>query len=115
MAVITPTETVSTTEVEIARTTLGASDTFAYTEGTTKYLVIDNVTAGSLTPNIDGDGATTAYFPGVGVVDLTGGYTLGSIAAGEIFILDLDHIKQYLQGTITLTGGDAAEAYILEV
>ncbi len=115
MAVITPTDTKAISEVEITRTTLGASDTFVYTPGVTKYLVIDNVTAGALTPNIDGDGATTGYLDGYGSVDLTGGYTFGSIAAGEIFVLDLDAIKQFLKGTITLTGGDAAEAYILEV
>lgn len=115
MAVITPTDTKSISEVEITRTTLGASDTFAYTPGVTKYLVIDNVTVGPLTPNIDGDGATKSYLPGYGSVDLTGGYTFDSIAAGEIFVLDLDAIKQFLQGAITLTGGDGAEAYILEV
>jgi hypothetical protein len=115
MAVITPTSTISNTEVEATITTLGASDTFTYTAGKTKFLVINNVTAGALTPNIDGDGATTAYLAGYGAVDLTGGYTLGSIAADEVFVLPLDAIRHYLQGVITVTGGDDAEAYILEV
>lgn len=115
MAVITPTDTKAISEVSITRTTLGASDTFVYTPGVTKYLVIDNVTVGALTPNIDGDGATTGYLPGYGSVSLSAGYTFGSIAAGASVVIDLDAIKQFLQGTITVTGGDGAEAYILEV
>jgi 5-enolpyruvylshikimate-3-phosphate synthase len=115
MAIIAQTNTESTTEVEITRTTLGASDTFVYTRGKTKYLVIDNVTVGALTPNIDGDGATSAYLAGVGAVDITGGYTFNTIAAGKIFIIDLDSIRSYLQGTITITGCDGAKAHILEV
>ena len=82
MGVIAPTDTKSITEVKIVRTQLGASDTFVYIKGTTKYLVIDNVTGGPLTPNVDGDGATTEYLDGYGSVDLTGGHEFGSIAAG---------------------------------
>ncbi len=115
MAIITPTDTKSISEVTITETTLGASDTFAYTPGKTKWLLLRNATAGALTPNIDGDGASTSYLPGVGNVDISAGYTLGSVAAGDSVALDLDDIKQYLQGTITVTGGDGMVAAILEV
>ncbi len=115
MAIITPTNVNTISEVDLTKTTLGASDTFAYTNGVTKYLILDNVTAGALTPNIDGDGGTTAYLSGVGSVDISGGYTFGSIAAGETKIIDLDQIKSYLQGTITVTGGTGIEAAIIEV
>jgi hypothetical protein len=115
MATIASVDTKSTSEVAISPTTLGASDTFVYQRGVTKYLVIDNVTEGAITPNIDGDGADTAYLSGVGSVDISGGYTFGSIAAGDAVVIDLDAISAYLQGTIEVTGGDDAEAYILEV
>lgn len=115
MATIASVDTKSIDPVTISPTTLGASDTFVYQRGVTKYLVIDNVTAGALTPNIDGDGATTGYLSGVGEIDLTGGYTFSSIGAGETVIIDLDQISAYLQGTIAVTGGDSAEAYIIEV
>lgn len=115
MAVITPTNPASLSPVTITKTTLGASDTFAYTRGKTKYLILDNVTAGALTPNIDGDGATSEYLPGVGSVSTSSGYTFASIAAGVTVILDLDAIRAYLKGTITVTGGTGIEAAILEV
>lgn len=115
MATIASVDTKSLEPVSITKTTLGASDTFTYVKGVTKYLVIENGTAGALTPNIDGDGATTGYLSGVGEIDLTGGYTFDSIGAGENVILDLDQISAYLQGTIDVTGGDGADAYIIEV
>lgn len=115
MAVITPTNVTSTTPVALTKTTLGASDTFAYTQGKTRYLILDNVTAGALTPKVDGDGATTKYLQGVGSITISDGYTFASIGAGATVIVDLDNISAYLKGTITVTGGDGIEAAIVEV
>lgn len=92
-------------------TTLGASDTFTYLPG--MYMIINNVTAGALTPNFDGDGGTTWSAPGIGSIDVTGGYTAASIAAGAQRIIRLDSIKAYLQGTVTVTGGDGAEVVLV--
>lgn len=115
MAVIAKTTVQGSGELEMTVTTLGASDTFVYTEGKNATLILDNVSGGPLTPNIDGDAASATYgCPGVEDKDLTGGYTTASIADGEKWIIPLDSIKAYLKGTITVTGGDAMEASILE-
>jgi len=115
MATISSVDTKAISEVSITKTTLGASDTFTYVPGVTKYLVIDNNSGGPLTPNIDGDGAGNEYLNGVGSVDISSGYEFGSIADGASVIIDLDQIRSYLQGTIAVTGGDDSEAYIIEV
>lgn len=94
-----------------AVTTLGASDTFTYQAG--MYLIINNVTAGAITPNLDGDGGTTWSAPGIGNIDVTGGYTTESIAAGSQRIISLDSIKAFMQGVVTVTGGDGAEAILV--
>lgn len=93
--------------------TLTASDTFTYTKGSGQILYIDNVTAGALTINIDGDGGTTVPVGGIGSVSVTSGYTLPSLAAGASTVIPLDSIFAYLQGTIAMTGGDAAEAVLM--
>jgi len=77
MATIASVDTKAISEVSITKTALGASDTFTYTKGVTKYLVIDNGSGGPLTPNIDGDGAGNAYLNGVGAVDISSGYEFG--------------------------------------
>jgi hypothetical protein len=114
MAVITPTNLNSTTPVTLATTTLGASDTFAYTQGRTRYLILRNATGGALTPNIDGTGATNVFVPGVGAVDTSAGYTFPSIGAGVTRVIDLEMIREYLRGSIVVTGGDGIVASILE-
>lgn len=91
-------------------TTLGASDTFTYSSG--DILHIENVTAGAITPNLDGDGSTTVALPGVGSIDVSGGYTTDSIGIGAKAVIPLDSVSAYLKGTVTVTGGDGAEVYI---
>ena len=68
MAVITATKMTGSGSRAITVTTLGASDTLTYEKGAVLYL--NNVTAGALTPNIDGDGATTVTVAGLGSVDV---------------------------------------------
>ena len=114
MATIAATNVNAIGVVAMVSTTLTASDTFTYTAGKTKYLVLDNVTAGSLTVLIDGDGATTQLASGVGSIDLTGGFSTGAIAASERKIIPLDSIKSYLAGVIEITGGTGIEASLLE-
>lgn len=115
MAVITPTKIASGAgRVTLSVTTLGASDTFVYTNGVTRYLLLRNGTAGALTPIIDGDGAVSEYLPGVGSVSTSSGYSVGSIAAGATVTVDLDAIRSYLKGVITITGGVGISASVLE-
>lgn len=94
-------------------TTLGASDTFVYVPGS--FLLIHNDTAGTVQPTIDGDGASTSLeIPGAGTKDLSSGYQWSTtVAIGDMTLIPLDTIKQYLVGTIALTGADGAEAVIL--
>lgn len=95
-------------------TTLGASDTFVYSSSKNPILILNNVTGGALTPNIDGDGGTTVPVRGIGAVDVTGGYDVPSIAAGDSAAIPLNTIGEYLQGTIDITAGVGIEAQILE-
>jgi len=113
MAVIAHTTLTGSGERDATITTLGASDTFVYTAGKNQVLMLNNVTVGALTPLIDGAGGTTVAVAGIGDVSVAGGYQLASVAAGDYVLIPLDSINKYLQGTITLTGGDAMEATIL--
>jgi len=110
MATITETKLTGTGDRAITTTTLTASDTFEYRPGAGQVLTITNDTAGSLTPNITGDGATTVPVAGYGEVDVSSGYDLASIAAGTTVSIPLDSIRKYLSGTITMTGADAGVA-----
>jgi hypothetical protein len=114
MATITPTAMTGSGARVVAVTTLGASDTFVYTKSKKPVLVLDNVTAGALTPNIDGAGGSTVPVAGVGSVSVASGLTLASIAAGAKVAIPLESIEAYLQGVIALTGGTGIKASILE-
>lgn len=111
MAAITATSMTGSGSRAVTATTLGASDTLTYVPGS--VLILDNVTAGALTPNIDGAGGTTVPVAGIGSVDVSSGYTTPSIAAGAKAAIPLDTIKEYLKGVITVTGGSGIKASIL--
>lgn len=102
-------------KVAVTETTLnGTTDTLVYNRGA--ILTLRNPTAGALTPVIDGDGGGNISVPepGLGVVDLTSGYAVGSMAAGEVKAIRLDSIKAYLSGTIAVTGGTGIIATLYE-
>lgn len=115
MATLTATDMTGSGQRAVTWNTLTASDTFTYTESKNQVLIINNDTAGALTPNIDGDEAD-ATFPvkGVGEIDLSAGLTMDSIGIGASAAIPLNTIKQYLQGTIAMTGGDGATCALLE-
>ena len=113
MAVITATS-ITSGSATVTRTTLSASDTFVYESSSRPVLILDNVTGGGLTVNIDGDGASAVSVAGVGSVDISGGYSTATIAAGTTLAIDLRKISAYLSGTITVTGGTGIEAMLLE-
>jgi hypothetical protein len=91
-----------------------ASDTFTYNTSARAVLILDNVTAGALTVVIDGNGGTTVAVAGIGNVDVSAGFSTGSIAAAACVAIPLDAISAYCQGTITVTGGTGIKATLLE-
>lgn len=101
--------------VQATSTTLdGLTDTFTFTSSKTQILTFLNNTGGSLDLNINSDGPTSHYCPGVGTIDLTSGVTQ-TIADGETFTLKPTTIREYLQGdNISLTGGTGITAYLYE-
>lgn len=103
-------------EGTITATTLTASDVAVVNLSRKATLIINNVTAGALTVNIVGDTATTKVCAGIGEIDLTDGID-AAVGIGEVYRLPLNSERQYWlgDGNITITGGDGAEAYILEV
>ena len=113
MAEITQTLLTGSGQRTVAETTLGASDTLTYRPNTGQVLILRNATAGALTPVIDGDGGTTVPVPGLGAVDVSSGYAVGSIAAGVTKAIPLDTIAAYLRGTVALTGGTGIVASLL--
>ena len=92
-------------------TTLGASDTFTYKSGDELY--INNVTAGAITPKLDGDGSTVIPVKGYGDIDVSGGYDVPSIGVGEEVMIPLDTISAFLKGVVTVTAGDGTEVFII--
>lgn len=115
MPAITATDMTAVGAVDVTITTLdGSTDTLTYNPGKAPVLVLNNVTAGSLSPVIDGDGATTHVCAGVGTVDVSGGFAVGSIAAGDSVAIRLKSVEAYLKGTIDITSGTGIEAQLLE-
>lgn len=115
MATITATNIAATGRVTLTQTTLDASsDTFTFNSGKSQILILDNVTGGAISPVIDGDGGTTVDVPGIGAVDVSGGYAVGSIAAGAAVAIHLNTVREYLRGTIAITSGSGLVATLLE-
>lgn len=114
MAVITATSMQGPGDRAATVTTLGASDTLVFNPKKNPVLLLNNVTAGALTPNIDGDGSTNEPCPGVGDIDVSAGFTTASIGVGVEVAIPLNSISAYLKGVVTVTGGDGIEAKLLE-
>lgn len=114
MAVITATSMTGSGSRAVTVTTLGASDTFVFNPDKKPVLYLNNVSGGALTPLIDGADGTTTPCEGVGDVDISAGLLLSSIGIGDTVAIPLNSISAYLKGVITITGGDAIEATLLE-
>ena len=115
MATITSTDIKGGGVKTITETTLtGTLDTFTYKSGVNQTLVFRNATAGALTPVIDGASATTVSVNGIGSIDVSAGYAIGSIAAGAVKSINTESIFEYLKGTIAITGGVGLVATLLE-
>lgn len=114
MPAITATSIASVGKAAVTETTLNGTDSLTYREGNKPILVMRNPTAGALSPVIDGDGATSVAVSGIGTVDTSTGYAVGSIAAGAAVAIPLITIREYLKGTIAITGGTGLVASLLE-
>ena len=116
MAEITATDMRPVGAQDVTEVTLGASDTLTYKDyaQTTPVLYLRNPTASPITVNIDGDGQDSVAVPGVGTVDVSAGLDVGPIAADEVVAVRLHSIREYLKGTVTLTGGTGLVASLLE-
>ncbi|MGL4296697.1 MAG: hypothetical protein ACRCTG_13350 [Aestuariivirga sp.] len=101
---------VSTTE-----NTLTASDTFTWDQNTAgAILILRNGTGGALSPVITGSTASTAIpVAGFGTVSAAS-LAVGSIPAGQSRVIPLDTRREFLQGTITITGGTGITATLLQ-
>lgn len=95
-------------------TLTGTDDTFAYNASKRPILFLRNPTGGAISPVIDGDGASTVSVNGVGPVDVSSGYAVGSIAAGAAVAIPLASIAEYLAGDIEITSGTDLEGALLE-
>ena len=101
MATIVSTNTKESGVVSITETTLtGTLDTFAYKPNSKQRLILRN--------------ATTVGIEGVGSIDISGGFSVGSIAAGAVKSINTDSIGKYLAGTIAITGGTGLVAVLME-
>jgi len=115
MATIAATKTNVSGVVAVTETVLtGTLDTFVYRAGVQQVLVLRNATAGALTPVIDGASGTTVNVTGIGAIDVSAGFSVGSIAAGAVKSIYTDSISAYLNGTIAITGGTGLVATLLE-
>lgn len=115
MATIVATNANAAGAVVVTEVTLtGTLDTFTYRAGVNQTLTFRNATAGALTPIIDGAGSTTIAITGVGTIDLSAGFAVGSIAAGGVRSIRTDSISQYLAGVIAITGGTGLVATLIE-
>lgn len=102
---------VSTTE-----NTLTASDTFTWNAQIPgAILILRNGTGGALSPTITGSLASASIpVNGFGNVSAASGLAVGSIPAGQTRMIPLDSRREFLQGTITITGGTGITATLLQ-
>lgn len=114
MPAITATSRRGTDKVTVTETTLNGSDSFVYKQGVDAILTLRNATGGALSPVIDGDGGSTLGVPGLGEVDISGGFAVGSIAPAAVVSINLDKINAFLSGTIAINTGTGLVATLLE-
>jgi len=98
----------------ITETTLNGTDSLTFNTGKNPILTFRNPTGGALTPVIVGSTATTVPVAGIGNVSVASGYSCGSVAAGVMVSVPLNTIKEFLKGTISITGGTGLVAHLLE-
>ena len=101
------------TPATVTETALTGTDTFTY--DSSGVLVIRNSTGASVTVTLTGSASTgSKLVEGGGTVALSGGVPV-VVGAGAIKSIKLGSIRDFLKGTIAVTGGVAGVfAYILK-
>lgn len=97
----------------VTETTLNGTDTLVYNASGREVLILRNPTGGAISPVIDGNGGTTVPVQGVGNVDVSAGFAVGSIPAGQARAIPLDTISAFLQGTVSVNTGTGLVASLL--
>ena len=96
--------------------TLTSSDTFVFDSTKNQVLQLRNGTGGTLTVTLVGNQATTVPVTGLGNVNVSTGYSTGTIAAGAVVTVALNTVSAYLTGTsVTVTGGTGISAVLYQL
>ena len=91
----------------VAPTALTGADMLLYSPSKLQTLYLFNTTASPVTVVIDGTLGTTVSPPGQGgTIDVSAGYSI-TVAAGACQAVALSSIRNFLQGTVNVTGGVA--------
>lgn len=114
MPAITATSIKGVGAITITETTLDGSDSLVFDRGKSPILTLRNPTGGAISPVIDGDGGSTVDLEGLGTIDVSAGFAVGSIAAGDVVSIRLNSILEYLKGTIAINSGSTLIATLLE-
>jgi hypothetical protein len=98
--------------VALTRSTLTASDTLTYINGSGQVLFLYNTTASPINVTITGDASTTINVPGYGgPISVSGGKVIAVPASGSVYV-DLDDLYAFLLGNVTVTGGTGIVAHL---
>lgn len=102
-------------EFTVAPTTLTGTDSLVYKPNVNQLLTIRNTGGAPINVVLDGDAVTTVNLPGQGrAVNNAAGYTI-AVAAGAQVSCMLSTIRNFLAGTVAVTGGTAtSQAWITE-
>jgi hypothetical protein len=114
MPAITATDMTGAGKRAVTVTTLNGTDSLTYTADKAPVLILRNDTGSPVSPVIEGADATTEAVAGIGAVDVSGGYAVGSIADGAEVAVPLRSIAAYLVGAVTITSGSGLDAVLLE-
>lgn len=114
MALITQTSLKVKGATDLDVTTLTGADTFLFQPDGNQFLVIENNTGSAKTPKVTGSTAPANFFiRGYGYKDLSGGLEFTAIPDGESAAVPLHSIREWLKGSVTLTGCAGCKAYIV--
>jgi hypothetical protein len=114
MALITQTSINVKGAVDLSVTTLTGADSFIFQPDGNQFLVIENGTGSAKTPKVTGSTAPANFFiRGYGYADLSGGLTFSAVSTGASVAIPLHSIREWLKGSVTLTGCAGCKAYIV--
>ncbi len=92
---------------------LDDNETFAYKQDAEQVMIIHNTSASTITPILKGTDASAAFkIYGYGTKDLTGGYEIGDILAGESVTIPLETIRHWIAGISSIENGTGATCII---